>query len=114
MATSKSNNKWKCKVCVFSGRPDPVWQPTESVVVQLLDLMENAPLARLPYQVPQGLGFRGLCLFSNDRMITAYNGYLYISDGSKHIVKTDINQQFFMYFLEQLPKRLENIKNLIP
>ncbi|HRD08911.1 MAG TPA: hypothetical protein PK037_15125 [Saprospiraceae bacterium] len=100
-------------MCVFSGRPDPVWQPTESVVVHLLDLTENAPLAQLSYQLPQGLGFRGLCLFSNERMITAYNGYLYISDGSKHVVKTDFNLQFFKYFCEKIPKKYENIKSLI-
>lgn len=100
-------------MCVFSGRPDPVWQPTEIVVDHLLDLLENAPLATHSYQLPQGLGFRGLCLFSNERMITAYHGYLYISDGDKEVVKSDVKQQFFIYFLVHLPKRFENVKSLI-
>ncbi|MBK8850002.1 MAG: hypothetical protein IPN73_07570 [Saprospiraceae bacterium] len=110
MDISKSNKNWKCKVCVFSGRPDPVWKPSEKVVLNLLDIIEKAHPVSIPYKLPEGLGYRGLCLFSNETLITAYHGLIYISDGDLKDVRKDENLRFYGYFINHLPKKFDFLK----
>jgi hypothetical protein len=65
MATSKYSNKsgeWEASASVFSGRPDPRWNPGQAAVKSLERLWTSLPPCAVPCPAPPPLGYRGCSL----------------------------------------------------
>lgn len=65
---------------VFSGRPNPRWTLDEPQIVQLAGKVQRAVAApRLPpQQLPDGLGYRGLIVESDDPRVPSFRVYRHI------------------------------------
>ena len=58
---------------IFSGRPNPEWTLNESQIAQLAKKLRDAFAAPpLPAYIPDGLGYRGMIVASDDARVPPY------------------------------------------
>ncbi|MBK8853231.1 MAG: hypothetical protein IPN10_03770 [Saprospiraceae bacterium] len=109
MDTLRSNKKWYCSLLIFSGRPNPLWFPKESIVEQLLSFAECVTISNTSFELPSILGYRGVVLVSKAISITAFKGLLYITRGNETETRIDLNQAFEKLILNNLPAKYKHL-----
>jgi hypothetical protein len=111
MVTSKSGSKahrWTAGAYLYSGRRDPVWNVSEPVVKQLLELWETLPHTSEQKELrPGGLGYRGSFLRGYDkREWAAFNGLVSLRTGAGIQVRKDEARKFEKILLSSAPEGL--------
>lgn len=105
MATSKSreNKNWIAGVYIYSGRRDPSWPASASLVRKLQDLWETLP----PWPEKRdaaGLGYRGAFLRGPDRREwLAFKGTVSLTTSSGSESRADHNREFERSLLNSAP-----------
>ncbi|MGG9961999.1 hypothetical protein [Ferruginibacter sp. SUN106] len=102
----KSNKHWKCKLLLFSGRPDPEWQPGLQVIEKLLVYANEIPASADTSDFQPPLGYRGALIHNGSYTITAYKGRLEIRNADAIIIKPDEERRFERLILETAPEEL--------
>lgn len=105
MATSKSpeSKDWIAGVYLYSGRRDPTWPASKSLVSKLQELWETLPPSP-ENPVPSGLGYRGAFLrASNNREWLAFRGIVSLTAPSGSESRKDPNHQFERSLLNSAP-----------
>jgi len=101
--------EWTCRLLIFSGRPDPEWHPVESMVQKLIDYCNSLPPYDSAFEIPDGLGYRGVEFFSNEIKISAYKGKMEIITTNSRILKTDLGRKFEQMILSDSPPEFRSI-----
>ena len=104
MATSKSpEKKWIAGAYLYSGRRDPVWPASKSLVRKLQLLWKTLPSSR---EKPgtAGLGYRGAFLRApTNREWFAFNGNVTLTTAAKSESREDPNREFERSLLDSAP-----------
>jgi len=103
MATSKSHKDWIAGAYIYSGRRDPSWPVSKSLVRKLQKLWETLPLSR-EKPSPSGLGYRGTFLRApENREWLAFNGIVTLTASSGSESRADPNREFERSLLSSAP-----------
>ncbi len=106
MATSKSREGWIAGAFIYSGRRDPTWNLSKTVVWKLHRLWDATPPAR-EKPSPPGLGYRGVFLRAPDgREWTAFNGLVSLTTPGGTESRTDPAREFEKSLLASAPEGL--------
>ena len=101
---------WKCRLLMFSGRPDPVWRPCEDPVRELLDYCNEAPPGPAPASATlPPLGYHGAELFNDEQTITAFENRIEIKTPHSTVVKTDPGRKFEQMVLSTAPGKFKSL-----
>ena len=105
MATSKSPDLWTGGALVYSGRRDPTWPVSPSVVCTLLELWKAMPPASKPRPSFPGLGYRGAFLRApDDREWIAFNGVVSLRTSAGVEIRRDAAGELEKALLASAPK----------
>lgn len=94
---------------LFSGRPDPEWQPNLQVIEKLLGYVNEIPASEgaLDFQPP--LGYRGAIMYNGSHSITAYKGKLEIRTLDTAVIKPDKERRFERLIIETAPEAFRSL-----
>jgi hypothetical protein len=107
MATSKSPELWTGGALVYSGRRDPTWPVSQSVVSKLQKLWTGMPSQPAPGPSPPGLGYRGAFLRGPGNIEwTAVNGLVSFTAPAGVEIREDTSRKFERILLSSAPKGL--------
>jgi hypothetical protein len=111
MVTSKSGSGvrgWTAGAHLYSGRPDPAWSISESVMKKLLALWESLPPAGEQQEMhAAGLGYRGSFLRGDGkREWVAFKGLVSLRTSARVQVRKDAAREFEKMLLSSAPKGL--------
>jgi hypothetical protein len=107
MVISRSGSpgdRWIAGVRVFSGRPDPTWEPSATAVAALWTTWEE--LDPVPGPVPAGppLGYGGCFLRRADgREWSAYEGVVTLRETGGSVSRRDPDRRFERLLLSSAP-----------
>src|SRR5215475_8924315 len=94
MATSKSHKNWIAGAYIYSGRRDPTWPVSKTLVRKLQQLWETLPRSREKPR-PSGLGYRGTFLRTpDDREWLAFSGIISLTTSSGSESRNDPDREF--------------------
>src|SRR5215468_2042856 len=103
MATSKSRKHWIAGAYIYSGRRDPTWPASKSLVRKLQQLWKTLPPSR-EKPGPPGLGYRGAFLRAPDnREWLAFNGNVILTTPASSESREDTNREFERCLLNSAP-----------
>src|SRR5690242_10075226 len=108
MATSKSpeHKNWIAGAYIYSGRRDPTWPVSKSLVHNLEKLWETLPPSPEKPGRPR-LGYRGTFLRSPDnREWLAFKGSVSLATSSGTESRADHNREFERLLLSSAPPRI--------
>ena len=98
---------WTAGAHVYSGRPDPEWQPASDVVAALLALWDQLDEATVPADSAPPLGYRGCYLRQvTGPMWRAYGTRVMMSGAGASITRADPEQAFERRLLRSAPPGL--------
>jgi hypothetical protein len=110
MATSKSSKeleKWIAGASVFSGRPDPTWQVTETVAQTLLNMWNWLEPSTREWPSAPSLGYRGCFLrCTTDKEWFAYGGVVTLKTSEGYDFRRDKGRRFEKALLASAPDGL--------
>ena len=105
MATSKlpESKDWIAGAYLYSGRRDPTWPASKSLVRKLQDLWETLPSSR-EKPSSSGLGYRGAFLRAPDkREWLAFSGDISLTRPAGSESRADPNREFERSLLNSAP-----------
>jgi hypothetical protein len=107
MGTSKSNDVWTGGALLYSGRRNPTWRVSPSVVRKLQKLWKAMPPVPQLEPSPTGLGYRGTFLRGpRDRKWIAFKGIVSLKTPSGIEVRSDDAREFEKALLASAPAGL--------
>ncbi len=110
MVTSRSNRKkWRCRLLIYSGRPDPQWPITEAVVDEWLKVCLDAPLANDTVPDAAALGYRGVIFYKGNDYYYIFNGHIRYMEQEKSILKRDEGRKLERRILDTAPKPVQEL-----
>jgi len=97
------------EIDIFSGRPNPRWQLSETENARLTRLLESLePAVAGPSPSPPGLGYRGFRLRdSAGSTWSAYGGFIQSPNG----LLADPKRRVERFLLEHLPAEYEELRS---
>lgn len=111
MVTSKSNRKkWRCRLLIYSGRPDPQWPIAETAVDEWLKICHDAPLAHDTVPDASALGYRGVIFYKgNEEYYYIFNGHIRYMEQEKSILKQDEGRSLERSILNTAPAPVQKL-----
>jgi len=91
---------------VFSGRPNPRWEPDEPDAEALRGLLSQLPVTTERSPEPPGLGYRGFLITDTSGQSRAYSGYVVRSD----LILADPSSSVERFLLDRLPPEFQNFR----
>lgn len=106
MATSRLPEDWIAGIHIYSGRRDPSWPVSKTVVERLQEIWDAMPpVSEKPS--PPGLGYRGAFLRAPDkREWLAFNGAVTLESPAAVESRRDLARKFENALLASAPKGL--------
>lgn len=101
---------WTVTALIYSGRPDPEWQLTESQQAAWMILWQHAPLCNQPAAQNSRLGYKGcrLRMNKNNHWLTG-NGYVSFQDNKIILHKEDVAGKMENFLLQTAPDEVQEL-----
>jgi hypothetical protein len=107
MGISKSNEVWTGGALLYSGRRNPEWRVSQSVVRKLQQVWDSMPQEPQPEPSAAGLGYRGAFLHGpHDREWIAFKGIVSLKTPTGAEVRIDKSREFEKALLASAPAGL--------
>jgi hypothetical protein len=88
-------NKWTCRVFVYSGLKDPVWTIAEEKAIKLVGFYDSADLSFSERNVTKQFGYKGCLMTCSDgRSWFAFDGVIEYRDKGIKEFRVDKNRHF--------------------
>ena len=103
---------------IFSGRPNPVWGLTAAQIDEMGEIVRTLPLATEELPSQPGLGYRGFVVTDDARRswrISAFKGFVQITDQGRADVRSDRNRRLERWLLDSAGSQLgPEIRRRVP
>lgn len=110
MGISRSNKKkWKCRLLIYSGRPDPQWPIAETIAGEWQKACHDAPLANDTVPDAAALGYRGVLFYLGNDYYYVFNGHIRYMEQEGNIMKQDEGRKLEKEILQTAPDPIQEL-----
>lgn len=110
MGISKLNRKkWRCRLLIYSGRPNPQWPVNDPVADGWLKLCHEAPMAYDTVPDAAALGYRGVIFYRGNDFYYIFNNHIRYMENEQSILKQDDDRKLEKEILSTAPKEIRQL-----
>lgn len=110
MGISRSNKKkWRCRLLIFSGRPDPQWPVSDEQAEGWLNSMVQAPQEKVDVPDASALGYRGVVLYRGNDYYYLFDGHIRYLENEKSVIKADAGRTLENIMLQTAPAEIQKL-----
>jgi hypothetical protein len=98
-----------CRLLLFSGKPDPRWQPSEEEGREFLDYCKTLSTCENGFASDPPLGYRGVEFIYDEETITAYAGCVELKTPQSTVFKKDSERKFEQMIIRSAPRKIQSL-----
>lgn len=110
MGISRSNKKkWRCRLLIYSGRPNPQWPVNDQLAEEWLKLCHDAPATNDTVPDAAALGYRGVIFYRGNDYYYIFNNHIRYMEQEQSILKQDDGRALEKKILSTAPEGIREL-----